>query len=85
MNNKKNKIEIMKETKESFLFTQNNYKILLLSLCLLFVGFIIMIGGGGETDSEFNPAIFSFRRIILAPILILVSYIGMVIAIFYND
>ena len=37
------------------------------------------------TIGDFNPDIFSFRRIKLAPIIILVGYIGMIVSIFYND
>tara|TARA_B100000902_G_C27089865_1_gene803270 strand:+ start:128 stop:367 length:240 start_codon:yes stop_codon:yes gene_type:complete len=68
-----------------FLFSKKNYTILFISIILVFLGFILMIGGGGENDFDFNPAIFSFQRIVLAPILILVGYVGMVFAIFYND
>lgn len=71
--------------KHHFLFTKNNYKILGISIFLLFLGFILMIGGGGENDFDFNPEIFSSQRIILAPIIIIIGYIGMVFAIFYND
>lgn len=68
-----------------FLFSKKNYTILVISIILLCLGFVFMIGGGGENDFDFNPAIFSFQRIVLAPIIILVGYVGMVFAIFYND
>ena len=51
----------------------------------LAIGFILMIGGGGENDFDFNSAIFSSQRILFAPIMIIAGYIGMVFAIFYND
>tara|TARA_B100000427_G_scaffold261898_1_gene226471 strand:- start:255 stop:389 length:135 start_codon:yes stop_codon:yes gene_type:complete len=44
-----------------------------------------MIGGGGQTDFDFNPDIFASQRIILSPIIIIIGYAGMVFAIFYND
>tara|TARA_B100001758_G_C18057796_1_gene426572 strand:+ start:358 stop:501 length:144 start_codon:yes stop_codon:yes gene_type:complete len=44
-----------------------------------------MIGGGGETATDFNEEIFSPRRIQIAPIVIIVGYIGMIASIFYND
>ena len=71
--------------REQFLFTKNNYKILLISLFLLALGFVLMIGGGGQTEFDFNPDIFASQRIILAPIIIILGYVGMVFAIFYND
>lgn len=68
-----------------FLFKKKNYLILLFSLVLIAVGFLLMIGGGGETSTAFNPDIFSPRRIKLAPIIIIIGYIGMIFSIFYND
>jgi len=68
-----------------FLFEKKNYLILLFSLVLIAVGFLLMIGGEGETLTAFNPEIFSARRIKLAPIIIITGYIGMIFSIFYND
>ena len=45
----------------------------------------MMMGGEGETSTAFNPEIFSARRIKLAPIIIVIGYIGMIFSIFYND
>ncbi|MBF25901.1 MAG: hypothetical protein CMP49_05250 [Flavobacteriales bacterium] len=77
--------KIREKNRKSFLFSKGNYIILLISIFLLCLGFIFMIGGGGQNDFDFNPAIFSFQRIVLAPIIILLGYVGMVFAIFYND
>ena len=71
--------------KSDFLFSTKNYIILLISILLICIGFILMIGGGGVGDTDFNPDIFSTQRIIIAPIIIIVGYIGMVFSIFYND
>jgi hypothetical protein len=68
-----------------FLFENKNYLILLLSLVLITLGFLMMIGGEGETSTAFNPDIFSTRRIRFAPIIIIIGYIGMIFSIFYND
>jgi len=68
-----------------FLFEFKNYLFLLGSLLLVCVGFILMIGGGGVSESDFNPDIFSPKRIIIAPIVIILGYIGMIVSIFYND
>ena len=77
--------KVSEEQIEPFLFTRTNYTILLISLILLAIGFVLMIGGGGETEFDFNPAIFSSQRILFAPIIIIAGYVGMVFAIFYND
>ena len=68
-----------------FLFTNNNYKILSISIFLLILGFILMIGGGGETEVDFNVEIFSIQRIVVAPLIIIIGYVGMIFSIFYND
>ena len=70
--------------KSRFLFGNKNYLILILSILLICLGFVLMIGGGGEGDSDFNPEIFSSQRIIIAPIVVIIGYIGMIFSIFYN-
>jgi hypothetical protein len=66
MNNKNNKPE--------FLFDKVNYKILLVGLAVIALGFILMSGGGSEDPNVFNEAIFSFRRIRLAPAVVLLGF-----------
>ena len=77
--------KLNEEQSEPFLFTRTNYIILLISLMFLAIGFVLMIGGGGENEFDFNPEIFSSQRILFAPIIIIAGYVGMVCAIFYND
>ena len=80
------KINEKSEKKNSpFLFEKKNYILLLVSLLLVCLGFVLMIGGGGDSATEFNPEIFSSQRIQYAPIIIVVGYIGMIFSIFYND
>jgi len=57
-----------------FAFRRENYKYMFIGLALLALGFLIMVGGGSDTTDKFSPAIFDFRRITLAPILILAGY-----------
>jgi NADH:ubiquinone oxidoreductase subunit K len=68
-----------------FIFNKKNYIIFIVSLLVICVGFILMIGGESVNNVDFNPEIFSFRRITIAPITIIIGYIGIIIAIFYND
>ena len=60
--------------KKEFLFNKRNYQFLLLSIALIALGFIIMAGGGSEDPNVFNPEIFNFRRIRLAPIIVLMGF-----------
>jgi hypothetical protein len=54
---------------------------MLIGLVFIALGFILMIGGGSKDPNQFNPDIFSFRRITLAPILILAGYVIEIFAI----
>ena len=51
-----------------------NYQFLLLSLIIIGVGFVLMVGGGSSDPNIFNPEIFNFRRIRLAPTLVLIGF-----------
>ena len=64
-----------------FAFGKENYRLMLIGLAFIAIGFLLMIGGGSSDPSKFNPEIFSFRRITLAPILILAGYVIEVFAI----
>lgn len=57
-----------------FLFEKVNYKILLIGLAVIAIGFILMSGGGSDDPNVFNEEIFSFRRIRLAPTVVLIGF-----------
>lgn len=59
--------------RNEILFTKTNYKVLLIGIAVIALGFILMIGGGNDDPNEFSEAIFSFRRIHLAPALVLLG------------
>jgi len=69
MANKNNK----KEVKHTFLFEKKNYTIMLIGLVVIILGFILMAGGGSDDPKVFNEEIYNFRRIRLAPTLVLVG------------
>ena len=62
------------EHKPEFLFDKINYKILLIGIVVIAVGFILMSGGGSDDPKVFNDAIFNFRRIRLAPTVVLIGF-----------
>ncbi|MBP9793445.1 MAG: DUF3098 domain-containing protein [Flavobacterium sp.] len=64
----------MEENKQGFLFEKVNYKFLLIGLGVIALGFILMAGGGSDDPKVFNEAIFSFRRIRLAPTMVLIGF-----------
>ena len=62
------------EIKTHFLFEKVNYKILLIGLAVIALGFILMSGGGSDDPKVFSDAIFNFRRIRLAPTVVLIGF-----------
>jgi hypothetical protein len=69
----------MKESKESnFVFGKQNYQLLLIGCAVIALGFILMSGGGSDDPNVFNPEVFNFRRIRLAPTVVLIGF-GVVI------
>jgi hypothetical protein len=64
-----------------FALGKQNYKLLLIGFAIIVVGFLLMIGGGSEKANEFSNEIFSFRRITLAPMLVLFGFVFEIYAI----
>lgn len=61
------------EVKGAFLFGKKNYMLMLIGLAVISLGFILMAGGGSEDPQVFNEEIYNFRRIRLAPTLVLLG------------
>ena len=70
--------------KEQFIFRRKNYKFMLIGIAFIALGFILMAGGGSDDPNVFNPEISSWRRIRLAPALILLGFSIEVYAILLN-
>ena len=68
------KQEQNQEQKQEFLFEKVNYKILLVGIAVIALGFILMSSGGSDDPNVFNEAIFNFRRIRLAPTTVLIGF-----------
>lgn len=60
--------------KADFIFGRKNYKFMLIGLGFIFLGFVLMAGGGSDDPNVFDPSIFSWRRIRLAPTLVLIGF-----------
>ena len=72
------------EQKQDFIFDKINYKILLIGIIVIAVGFILMSGGGSTDPNVFSEEIFNFRRIRLAPTTVLIGFGITVYAILKN-
>ena len=63
-------------SENTFAFGKVNFKLLLIGLAILVVGYLLMVGGGSEDPNVFNgEELFSFRRITIAPLVLLAGYI----------
>ena len=62
-------------------FTMKNYVMMLAGVLVIILGFVLMSGGGEHTVTEFDESIFSFRRITLAPVVVIAGFVVVGVAI----
>jgi len=63
------------EEKSKMVLSRKNYNFIILGCLVVLLGFILMSGGGSEDPNVFNEEeLFSFRRITLAPFLVISGY-----------
>ena len=74
----------MKKEKRKMVFGKKNYQVMLLGLIFITLGFFLMSGGGSDDPNIFNDEIYNFRRIRVAPILVVFGFIIEVYAIMKN-
>lgn len=74
--------------KKNFYFGNKNFRLMLIGLGLILLGFVLMLGADANTTPEgkfdpnyWNEDIFSFRRIRLAPMLVIAGFVIQVVAI----
>ena len=63
-----------KKTNKTFVFEKKNYFIMIIGLLFIATGFILMSGGASDDPNVFNPEIYNFQRIRLAPTLVLIGF-----------
>ncbi len=64
-----------KKQKLNFALGRENYKLLAIGFVIIIIGFLLMLGGKTKDPNEFSYDIFSFRRITLAPIVVLAGFV----------
>ena len=69
--------------KSKFAFGKTNYILLAIAAVAIVLGFVLM-AGPGSTEAHFEPDIFSWRRIKLAPTICFLGFIFMIVAIMYK-
>ena len=65
-------------------FNKINYILMAVGIVLLAVGYILLSGGGSDDPNVFNPAMFDARRLVWAPILIVLGFVVEIAAIMYK-
>ena len=63
----------------------NAKRIIILSAVVFIVVGYLLMSGPGSTEQAFNPNIFSFRRIVVAPVLCLIGYLLIIVGIRRKD
>ena len=66
---------------KEFALTKENLKLLVVGFVIIVIGFILMTGGKSPDPNQFNPEIFSFRRVTLAPVVVLFGFLFEIYAI----
>jgi hypothetical protein len=69
------------KTEMGFALGKENYRLMAIGFAIIVIGFILMAGGGSDDPKVFNPQIFSFRRITLAPVILLFGFVFEIYAI----
>ena len=61
-------------SKKQFVFGRRNYKFMFIGIAIIALGFLLMSGGGSDDPDVFNEEIYNFRRIRLAPALVIIGF-----------
>ena len=69
--------------KRDFAFDRMNYILLAVGMAVVIIGFLLM-SGSGSTDTNYNPDIFSARRIKVAPVVCLLGFVSMIYAVVHR-
>ncbi|MFH2096911.1 MAG: DUF3098 domain-containing protein [Bacteroidota bacterium] len=74
-------MEKSKDNQTGFALAKQNYILMIIGFLLVLLGFILMAGGKSDDPNVFNPEVFSFTRITLAPLLVLLGFVFEIYAI----
>ena len=66
---------------KNFAITKKGLRFLLVGLLVMVAGYILMTGGGSDDPAVFNRAMFDFRRLVAAPLVIICGVIIEIVAI----
>jgi len=65
-------------------FGKQNYQLFIGGIVLIILGYILMIGGGSKDPNKFDPAIFDTQRITIAPMVCLLGFVVIIVAVMWR-
>jgi hypothetical protein len=71
--------------KKDYLFNKRRYRFLTLSILIIGIGFVLMSGGESTDPDIFNNEIYNFRRIRLAPLMVVLGFVLCMFSILYKE
>ena len=66
-----------------FAIPKKNVLYIIAGFAIMLLGYALMAGGGSDDPNVFNEEMFSFRRVVLAPVVIIIGMIVEIWAIMY--
>ena len=79
-----NPTKTTKDSNKKMIFEKTNYILFFVGLVVIILGYLLMVGGGSNDPDVFNPAMFNFRRLTLATIVLIIGIVIEFFAIFYK-
>lgn len=67
--------------KITFAFGKENYKMMIIGVVIVAIGMLLMVGGASDDPNKMSEEIFDFRRLTLAPIVIIGGYVVVLLSI----
>ena len=73
--------KFMGKNDDKMAMTASGLKLMIGGLLVMVAGFILLAGGGSDDPQVFNYAMFDFRRLVAAPIVIVAGIVVVVVSI----
>jgi hypothetical protein len=81
---RKNQIPVKSDV-APMLFSRQNYFLMIVGIAFIVLGFVLMSGGGASDNTSFSEDIFSTRRLVVAPVMVVTGFVIEVFAILWKD
>jgi hypothetical protein len=68
------------DKKDKMALDARGLKLILAGVLVMVAGYILMMGGGSRDPQVFNEAMFDFRRLVAAPVVIVAGIVVIIVA-----